>query len=1104
MPEPRKESLDETVSHSAVVVADQIQKAAAWAKSEMDLQIEVAGALKEFAKKAQIKLEGHHNITIATGRPDSVYGSVIVEYKDPNTLSPTKDSAANQKLIEQLKKRFYDMRREEKRQWASMFGVGTDGKYFIFLRFRDEKWTDQEPLEVNRYSTERFLWALYNLGQKGKPYQPEYLHGDFGSDSRIAQESVGTLYDEILKTDNPRAQVFFNQWKILFGEVCGYDVENLTEKLKKLADFYGVKGRPHPAQLLFALHTYFAVLIKLLAAEIVSFFNPWMPRQVEKLVNATTSPKLKRELEQLEHGGIFHEMGITNFLEGDLFSWYLAVWSEPIEKLIRQVIVKLDEYNPGTFSEDPAQSRDLLKKLYQQLFPKSVRHDLGEYYTPDWLADHVLNELGYDGDPTKRLLDPACGSGTFLVMAINRVRRWYDSNREKCAYDEGELLKKILANVIGFDLNPLAVMAARTNYLVAIKDLIRHVDHVDIPVYLCDSIMTPSEYGDLFTGSSTNVAKVPCSAMRPPHLLVPKEIAKSPKAVAKYAAVLETCVKSSYAPSDFLARCRDEGLEITATAAHIDLYNELVRLDKENKNGIWARIIKNNFAPLFIGKVDYVVGNPPWINWESLPQDYRQSTAPLWKNYNLFRQKGYKAKLGGAKDDISILMTYVAHDCYLAAGGHLGFLITQSVFKTKGAGEGFRAFQYADQGLRWFLPPVSVHDFTDFQPFEGAANRTAALVVGKSEDTFKYPVPYTVWMKRAGESISQDDSLEVVKRKTIQKTLVAHPVSSVDITSPWLTAEREVFNSIRKVLGPSAYAANEGVNTGGLNGCFWVHVIKPLKDGNLLIENLHDVGKIKVEHVQTTVEPDLVFALLRGRDVSRWCSKPSASIILPNRTDKLAGIPESEMREKYPKTLAYLRRFEGDKHHPERGTLRGRALFKQYFKPTDPFYSMYNVGPYTVAPWKVQWKHTGVQDSMRACVTEGNLVGDQKVILVEFRDSREAHYFCACINSFPAFSVIKGYIGLDASPHILDYVGIPAYRESDSVHKALTELSLACHQAASEGDEKKLSRLEAQVDKAAAKLWGITKDEMETMQKALGHTVKSSRTVKEKEEDLDL
>ncbi len=642
MPDPRKESLDEIVSHSAVVLADQIQKAAAWAKSEMDLQIEVAGALKEFARKAKITLEVHHNITVATGRPDSVYSNVIVEYKDPGTLSGNRDAANNKKLIEQIRQRFYDMRREENRPMNSMFGVGTDGKYFVFVRFRDEKWTDEEPLEVNRHSTETFLWGLYNLGQKGKPYQPEYLHGDFGSDSLIAQEGVRTLYDEILKTENPKAQVFFNQWKILFGEVCGYDVENLSDKLKKLAEFYGVKGKPHPGQLLFALHTYYALLIKLLAAEIVSFFNPWMTRQVEKLQNATTSAKLRRELEELEHGGIFHTMRITNFLEGDLFAWYLPVWSEPIEKLVRQMVRKLDDYNPGTFSENPAQSRDLLKKLYHQLFPKSVRHDLGEYYTPDWLAEHVLNEIGYDGDPDKRLLDPACGSGTFLVMAINRIRRRYDDNREKCSYDEGDLLKKILANVIGFDLNPLAVMAARTNYLVAIKDLIRRVDSIEIPIYLCDSIMTPAEYGDLFTGAG-NVAKVPCSAVKPPHLLVPKEIAKSPKEVAKYAEVLEASIKNGYAPGEFLTRCKDEGLAITASDAHLALYKELVRLDKENKNGIWARIIKNNFAPLFIGTVDYVAGNPPWVNWENLPEDYRDGMKPLWQRYGLFRCRGRPA-----------------------------------------------------------------------------------------------------------------------------------------------------------------------------------------------------------------------------------------------------------------------------------------------------------------------------------------------------------------------------------------------------------------------------------------------------------------------------
>src|SRR5258708_4397042 len=144
----RPESLDEIVRHSEEAIADQIKTASAWDASEMELQIAAAGALKQFAQRAQIKLEGRHNITIATGRPDSLYGSVIVEYKKPGTLSSSKDAGSNKALVAQLKQRFYDLNREEKRDWKSMLGVGTDGRYFVFLRFRDEKWTQPEPLEV--------------------------------------------------------------------------------------------------------------------------------------------------------------------------------------------------------------------------------------------------------------------------------------------------------------------------------------------------------------------------------------------------------------------------------------------------------------------------------------------------------------------------------------------------------------------------------------------------------------------------------------------------------------------------------------------------------------------------------------------------------------------------------------------------------------------------------------------------------------------------------------------------------------------------------------------------------------------------------------------
>ncbi|MCI0352413.1 MAG: N-6 DNA methylase [Acidobacteriales bacterium] len=1081
------ESLDEIVSHSATVLADQIQKAATWAKSEMDLQVEVTAALKDFARRAQLtELKGHHNVTIARGRPDSVYeGGVIVEYKNPGTLSPKKDAAPNRALIEQLKRRFYDMRTEEKRPWNSMMGVGTDGKFILFLRFRDDKWDDPEPLEINAYSAREFLWALYNLGQKGKPYQPEYLHGDFGSDSVIAQEGVRVLYHEILETKNPRAQVFFNQWKILFGEVCGYDVENLSDKLKKLASFYDVGPKPQPAALLFALHTYYAVLIKLLAAEIVSFFN-WMPRQVAKLLSAksASSEKLRAELENLERGGIFYTMGITNFLEGDLFSWYLAVWSKPIEEVVTRMVTRLESYNPGTFSEKPAQSRDLLKKLYQQLFPKSVRHDLGEYYTPDWLAEHVLNELGYEGDPDKRLLDPACGSGTFLVMAINRIRRWYDANRERCAYDEGDLLKRILANVIGFDLNPLAVMAARTNYLVAIKDLIRHVDRVEIPVYLCDSIMTPAEYGDLFTGGVGNVAKVPCSAMKPPHLLVPKEIAKNPRDVAKYAEVLETCVKNAYAPKEFLARCQDEGLQITATDAHLALYKELVRLDKENKNGIWARIIKNNFAPLFVGKVDYVAGNPPWINWESLPPAYRDSTLAIWDSYRLRERGGQGARLGNVKREISTLFVYVGIDYFLGQGSRLGFLITQTIFKS-GASAAFRKFRIDSSTP---FKPLKVADLTLLRPFEGATNRTAVALFEKGVEP-TYPVPYEQWIPVRDCDFSTCSLQEAVAASDTRH-LVAVPASEDDATTAWLTARPQLIGSLRKTQrtrNMAAYKAHAGSCT-WLNGAFWVRVVRG-GDKQSLVTNLHNVGKNKLENVTSSVETALLYPLLRGKDLKRWVAQPQAAIVLPHQVENFQKpILLPKMKSAYHHALEFFSNFKTE--------LKKRSGYKQLFKGIDEFYAVGNLGRHSLSPWKVAFKDLS---QLFQCAVIGSaavssentkpVIPDHTVLYISCDTEREAYYIAGLLNSAPA--VVAMHVASVAVqtqryfPGDVERINIPIFDPNDKQHAAIAEIAKACETAALSSQSKTLKRHEGALDKLSARVWRLTAPELAAIQSEL-------------------
>jgi hypothetical protein len=306
--------------------------------------------------------------------------------------------------------------------------------------------------------------------------------------------------------------------------------------------------------------------------------------------------------------------------------------------------------------------------------------------------------------------------------------------------------------------------------------------------------MTPSEHGGLFAGDLKKARELKTAAAT---FVIPTEITHTQKDIARYAELLEMCVKNSYSPDEFIARAKEEGISVQDEHLHKDLFGVLVQLNLENKNGVWARIIKNAFAPLFTPRADFVVGNPPWVNWESLPDVYRQSTAPLWLEYGLFRQKGYKAKLGGAKDDISILMTYVCHDTYLKNSGTLGFLITQSIFKTKGGGDGFRGLRYSPvSSPQQFFAPVAVEDLGTIQAFEGAINRTAIFIAGKAASSVKYPVPYVRWIKAKPAKITQDSSLKEVLSKVERRVQAATPVDKDDLRSPWITGSTQVLGNL--------------------------------------------------------------------------------------------------------------------------------------------------------------------------------------------------------------------------------------------------------------------------------------------------------------------
>ena len=1077
-------NLEALIEEHAKTMAEEMLKAAEGARSEEDIRHACNTLIDEFIQKAGLTVKGRHEYGLAGGRGDSKYGGVVIEYKAPKgagRLTQEKTGPGVKAVVEQIEQRFKDLQAKEHVGMERIFGVGCDGGTFVFVRQRGKQTEAEDPQPVTPHTVERLLRAVVSVGARGLSFTPENLAAHFGSESKTAREGVRRIHEVIHETDNPKAQTFFRQWQILFGEVCGYDIHGQNAKVRNLAAHYRVAD-PNPAELLFAVHTYYALFIKLLAAEIVLSFDPLMPSFLKKCIHAPTPAKIRIVLEDLERGGIWSQLGIRNFLEGDLFSWYLDAWDDRCAEAIRAMIRSLDQFDPTTLSVDPAESRDLLKQLYQQLFPKSVRHDLGEYYTPYWLAELVLNELGYDGNPDKRLLDPACGSGTFLVMALNRVKTWFEEHRHQCGFGEDDLLRKILRNIIGFDLNPLAVMAARTNYLMAIRDLLRHADNVELPVYLCDSIMTPSEYGDIFTGGHGKAHRIKTSAG---DFIIPNEIAENRDQISRYADKLEFCVRNRYSPEEFVERCKAEGIPATETELHKGLYRQLQQLDADNRNRVWPWIIKNAFAPLFVGKVDYVAGNPPWVNWESLPEEYRDGMKPLWQEYGLFTLSGSAGRLGGGKKDLSMLFVYSAVDNYLEEGARLGFVITQSVFKTQGAGDGFRQLWYRKKRRRYYLKPVAVLDLSAMQVFEGATNRTAVFVCEKRPRAFSYPVNYTIW--RGPSHVSQEVSLNEARSLVSESILGAVPVDPDKTSSPWLTAPKQALAGIQKAIGKSDYQAYAGCCT-WLNGVFWIRIIEKRPTGQLVIENLHDVGKLKLKRVQAVIEPDLVYPLLRGRDVRRWHAQPSAHIILAQDPQTRRGIPESEMKRSHPKTYAYLRQFEGEPRRPERGTLRGRSGYRQYFKPTNPFYSMYNIGPYTMAKWKVVWREQSA--FFQAAAIDGldkqPVVPDHKLMLVPARGSQEVHYLCAVLNSAPSRLAIVSYVvSISTSTHVLDNIAVPEFQSSNEMNQRIATLSQRCHKAAAKGDADAVAALEAEIDRAAAKIWGITTDELRAIQDAL-------------------
>ncbi|MEO0131223.1 MAG: N-6 DNA methylase, partial [candidate division WOR-3 bacterium] len=707
-----------------------------------------------------------------------------------------------------------------------------------------------------------------------------------------------------------------------------------------------------------------------------------------------------------------------------------------------------------------------LKKLYQYLVPQEVRHRLGEYYTPDWLAELLIKEVGYDGNNSERLLDPACGSGTFLVLAIQKAKEWGLKNKRHAL----DIAKSIKANIWGFDLNPLAVIAARTNYLFALGDFVDEMlnkgESIEIPVYLTDSVLTPTRItGNLFgefleVATSVGKFQIPAEWVRMGGFLL-----------SRAAPLIEEMAENQYSIEEAMERFKKEGLVFPYNQETVkNFYNQILELQKQNKNGIWARFLKNAFAPMIAGKFDYVIGNPPWIRWEYLSREYREATKNQWESYGLSIIRESKDTLGRGKKDFSMLFVYASVDYYLKNGGKLAFLITQEVFKSKSSGEGFRRFQL---GNKIYLKVLRAHDLVLIKPFERASNKTAAIILKKGEKT-EYPVPYIVWLKRKGVTkISPDTLLNEVFKLTNRKKMLAKPISSE--TSPWQNYERA--GHLLPVKGLNYYRAKIGARTEPYS-IFWLKIIDIIGGGNLLIENITE-GKRKkqIKKLEARIiENEFVYPSLRGADVSRWGYKAQLYTLILNDPDNpTKPFPEKLMKLKFPLTYSYLLNFKSE--------LLDREAYKKFhLKAGRPFYAQFNISRDTFANYKVVWKR--MTDDIFACVLPPikTLFGYKVAIpldttsFIAASSELEAHYLCSILNSKLVREFIRSFSSTGrgfGSPSVINYLGIPRFDTNNLLHRNIADISKKFHQLKIEGNDIEIKKLEKENDELIKKLFRI-------------------------------
>lgn len=264
---------------------------------------------------------------------------------------------------------------------------------------------------------------------------------------------------------------------------------------------------------------------------------------------------------------------------------------------------------------------DVLRPLYEQFVDERDRKAFGEFYTPDWLAELLVNDVCDDNwcvraieqalvAQGKRIdlkgvgvLDPTCGSGTFLYHAAKRIL----ASPAMAGLANSHKSAVVCSLVHGIDVHPVAAEIARATLLRALPTEPPH-GKADLRIHEGDALLLRGDDENSLFRPTNEAIRI--ETPKGFNVLFPKSFVDEPNFADNLRRLVLSAANRKPLPKDIA-----NAVPPSDRKAMAECHRAFSDIIVEEGDSVWTWYIRNIMGPRRLSekKVDRIVANPPWV-----------------------------------------------------------------------------------------------------------------------------------------------------------------------------------------------------------------------------------------------------------------------------------------------------------------------------------------------------------------------------------------------------------------------------------------------------------------------------------------------------------